>query len=194
MRRVAYGAALAVMAMSLAGCQSFREAAGMTKSSPDEFAVATKAPLIIPPDYNLKPPKPGAAPTNQIGPTAAAEGALYGTSQPVTSASGQLSTGEQELLTKAGATNSNDMIRQKIAADNHNMQASDQSFTNQLLFGMGSDHSGGTPVDANAEAQRLGTSKSGVVMGDDTSSPPPADDGGKKTIQDAIGGWLGDIF
>jgi len=27
----------------------------------DEFAVVTKAPLIMPPDYNLRPPRPGAA-------------------------------------------------------------------------------------------------------------------------------------
>lgn len=101
-----------LLGVGLTGCQSFREAAGMTKSSPDEFAVATKAPLIIPPDYNLKPPLPGAAPTNQVGPTEAAETALYGGRQPVTSTQGQLSAGEQELLTKAGASNSNDMIRQ----------------------------------------------------------------------------------
>ena len=59
MRRVVYLAALAGVAVSLAGCDSLREAAGLTKISPDEFAVATKAPLIIPPDYNLKPPQAG---------------------------------------------------------------------------------------------------------------------------------------
>jgi hypothetical protein len=50
----------------LVGCDSIREAAGITKEPPDEFAVVTKAPLVIPPDYNLRPPKPGAAPTNQV--------------------------------------------------------------------------------------------------------------------------------
>ena len=50
MRRVAYLAALAALAVSLAGCESLRKAAGLTKVSPDEFAVVTKAPLIIPPE------------------------------------------------------------------------------------------------------------------------------------------------
>lgn len=32
------------------------------RDSPDEFAVSRQAPLVIPPDYSLEPPQPGAAP------------------------------------------------------------------------------------------------------------------------------------
>ena len=32
------------------------------RDRPDEFAVSRQAPLIIPPDYSLEPPQPGAAP------------------------------------------------------------------------------------------------------------------------------------
>lgn len=190
MRRVVYLAALAGLAVSLVGCDSIRDAAGLTKISPDEFAVATKAPLIIPPDYNLAPPKPGAAPTNQISPTEQAEGALYGTRPSATTAQGPVSPGEQELLSKAGAADANDMIRQKIAADNRAMQASDEGFTNQLLFGMGSDHSQGTPVDADAEARRV--RGAAPDTGSEPETPPKAQKG--EMIQDAIGGWLDGIF
>ena len=69
-------AALGLGLAALQGCQSFRDEAGLTKQSPDEFAVTTKAPLIIPPDFNLHPPKPGAPPTNQQSPTEAAQAAL----------------------------------------------------------------------------------------------------------------------
>ncbi|WP_174298436.1 DUF3035 domain-containing protein, partial [Sphingomonas bacterium] len=31
------------------------------RSGPDELAVARQAPLVIPPDYALAPPQPGAA-------------------------------------------------------------------------------------------------------------------------------------
>jgi len=65
-------------ALALLGCQDIREAAGVVKTPPDEFAVVTKAPLVIPPDYNLRPPKPGAPPTNQSSPTDSAEAALTG--------------------------------------------------------------------------------------------------------------------
>lgn len=189
MRRVVYLAALAGLAISLVGCDSIRDAAGLTKNSPDEFAVATKAPLIIPPDYNLAPPKPGAAPTNQISPTEQAEDVLYGTRPSATTAHGPVSPGEQELLSKAGAANANDMIRQKIAADNRAMQASDESFTNQLLFGIGSDHSQGTPVDADAEKQRIDAGKSSGEV------PAPAAPGDESTtIQKDSGGWFDDIL
>ena len=34
---------------------------GYDRARPDEFAVARQAPLVIPPDFALVPPKPGAA-------------------------------------------------------------------------------------------------------------------------------------
>ena len=52
--------ALCGAALAVSGCSSMRDAAGLTKRSPDEFAVSTKAPLVIPPDFNLRPPMPGA--------------------------------------------------------------------------------------------------------------------------------------
>lgn len=44
----------------LSGCGGFQQAFGYGKSAPDEFAVLTKPPLIIPPDYTLRPPGEGA--------------------------------------------------------------------------------------------------------------------------------------
>ena len=37
-------------------------------SGPDEFAVVTRAPLSMPPDYGLRPPRPGAARPNETSP------------------------------------------------------------------------------------------------------------------------------
>jgi len=68
---------LAACAVSLMGCSSIRDAAGLGKQSPDEFAVVTKQPLIIPPEFNLRPPRDGAPPTNQVEPTDSAQSALY---------------------------------------------------------------------------------------------------------------------
>src|SRR5438046_9990780 len=70
--------ALSGMALLLIGCDSIREAAGVVKEPPDEFAVVTKSPLVAPPDFNLRPPKPGAQPTNQSSPTDSAQAALFG--------------------------------------------------------------------------------------------------------------------
>src|SRR5256885_5828083 len=129
-------AAASLLVLSLSACESLRNfVAG--KEPPDEFAVVTKAPLIIPPDYNLKPPKPGVAPLNQVSPTQSAEAALY-SEDPKTVAGtigGTYSAAEKMLPAQAGAASASDSIRQQIAADNSNQQSADESFTNQLLFG-----------------------------------------------------------
>jgi hypothetical protein len=41
----------------LSGCAR----SGYDRARPDEFAVARQAPLVIPPDFSLTPPQPGAA-------------------------------------------------------------------------------------------------------------------------------------
>src|SRR6202011_6425231 len=43
----------------LAGC-GFRQLIGLDRTLPDEFAVESRAPLTIPPDFDLRPPSPGA--------------------------------------------------------------------------------------------------------------------------------------
>ena len=43
----------------LAGCESTSKALGMSKVTPDEFRVVTKAPRVVPPDFALRPPAPG---------------------------------------------------------------------------------------------------------------------------------------
>ncbi len=150
-------AALACAALTLMGCNSIRSAAGMTKSAPDEFAVVTKAPLIMPPDYNLRPPRPGAPPLNQTLPTQAAEASLF-SNDPAAVAStitGKFSQGEKLLLAYAGAAQVSPTIRQQIAADNASLEASDSSFTDRLLFNTPTDKNG-HPINADAEAERLG--------------------------------------
>jgi hypothetical protein len=38
-----------------------KRAIGLERTSPDEFAVESRAPLTMPPDFELRPPQPGAA-------------------------------------------------------------------------------------------------------------------------------------
>src|SRR5580693_9204727 len=115
----------------LAGCQSLRDAAGLTKQPPDEFAVVTKAPLIVPPDFNLHPPSPGAAPLNQQDPTSAAESSLFNSTDPQTVAqgmTGNFTPGEKMLLANAGAQNADPAIRGNMQSDQGVMQGADPAF------------------------------------------------------------------
>jgi hypothetical protein len=161
--QVVHAAVLVGVGLALYGCDTIRDAAGLGKKPPDEFAVLTKAPLVVPPDYNLKPPRPGAAPTNQVKPTDAAQTALYG-NDPATIASsipGNSSQGEKLLLAYAGIANSDPEIRQHLASDGKNMLGTDDSFADEILFWNGPKPDPGKPVDADAEARRIDAKRAG---------------------------------
>src|SRR5215831_9885544 len=53
------GSAVAT-ALALAGCSDFKQAVGLEPTMPDEFAVESNPPLVVPPDFDLRPPAPGA--------------------------------------------------------------------------------------------------------------------------------------
>jgi hypothetical protein len=134
--RVLRFAALGASLVALAACGSLREEAGLTKQSPDEFAVTTKAPLIIPPDFNLRPPSPGAAPLNQTDPTSSAELAMFNSTDPATVAAqmqGNYSASEKMLLANAKAQNADPAVRAQLQSDDTNMQGADSSFTDRIL-------------------------------------------------------------
>src|SRR5690606_37352619 len=69
--------------LALAACEGVKQELGMTKQPPDEFAVvASKAPLVVPPDFTLRPPRPGAPRPQEPQPTEAARNALVAAEQP----------------------------------------------------------------------------------------------------------------
>jgi hypothetical protein len=187
------------LAVLLVGCESIREAAGITKHPPDEFAVVTKAPLVIPPDFNLRPPKPGASPTNQQDPTAEAKVDLTGTT-PGEEAATQARTysdAEKTLLAKTGAETADRKIRQQLEAENKQMEASDESFTDKVLFGSQPDE--GKPVNADAEAARLSDAKAQGQTSVTTPGPTARPDSQNKPddtpqIKKDDSGWLDGIL
>src|SRR5262245_9973341 len=84
----------------VSGCGSTQRMLGLEKSAPDEFRVITKAPLVVPPDYALRPPRPGdARPGPADAQAAAARAAVFGTDIGTKS-----SEGEKLLVAKAGAS------------------------------------------------------------------------------------------
>ncbi|QNE30664.1 DUF3035 domain-containing protein [Sphingomonas sp. NBWT7] len=99
---VALGAAAAAMLMSatLAGCAS----SGLDRDRPDEFAVARQPSLIIPPDFALVPPTPGAARVQSVtGAQAQTLEALFG--------SAPRSASEAAVVQSAGGATADPGIR-----------------------------------------------------------------------------------
>ena len=76
MKPYSVAAAVALIgALGLGGCQSASKALGMNRVTPDEFRVVTKAPLIVPPDFSLRPPGPGEPRPAELQPESAARAA-----------------------------------------------------------------------------------------------------------------------
>lgn len=100
-----------VLAAGMAsGCQSTQKALGLEKSAPDEFRVITKAPLVVPPDFALRPPRAGEARPGPADASAAgARAAVFGTD-----VGSKASEGEKLLVVKAGAAAVDPTVRTQV--------------------------------------------------------------------------------
>lgn len=97
----------------LAGCGSMGDALGVSKHPPDEFAVVTKAPLVVPPQYHIRPPRPGTPRPQEQSAQALAVSALF----PGRETLPEPSAGQQALLEKAGAARADSAVRTSLNAD-----------------------------------------------------------------------------
>jgi len=79
MRKITALIALSASALLLSGCGG----GGLfNRSRPDEFAVQRQAPLVVPPDFALTPPAPGAPRPTDTSTASQAQAALFGSPQP----------------------------------------------------------------------------------------------------------------
>lgn len=120
---------LAAVAATASGCAGFRKAVGGGKNPPDEFAIATKAPLVVPPDYALRPPKPGEARPRELSAAERARQVLLGDQN-----AAPPTEGEQHLLVKANAMTADPNIRAVLDIETGQRVSKDRSFANQLMF------------------------------------------------------------
>jgi hypothetical protein len=149
-------AAILTLGLALIGCESIRQATGAAKAPPDEFTVLTKAPLIIPPDYNLRPPQPGVASRNEIDPDDQARAALFpqNAAAAVAALGVNYSDGEKLLLTKTNALSVDPNIRRSITSD---VGQEDQGpgFAQKVLYQGANAPAGSAPAAAAAPANAM---------------------------------------
>jgi hypothetical protein len=136
-----------VAALGVSACQSQR--------TPDEFRVVRKAPLTVPPDYNLRPPSPGEARPQELSNEAQARVAVFGTDL----ARGA-SDGEKLFIAKAGGETTERTVRQQIDFDSAQILRKNRSFADMILsFGRKPAES---VIDPSAEAERLRSEQESV--------------------------------
>lgn len=193
-------AALAGAALPLAGCDSLNRALGRTRVIPDEFQVVSNAPLAIPPDYALRPPRVASGRDQELSATDQARESVFrvGDQQaalPVPSAA--RSAGEADLLRQTGASTVSPEIRQQIETDPKEGVPFERSLVDKLIFWEGPK----TPPSANVinpseEASRLRLSQTVAT----TSGPSPvvtSGEAGTPTIERTTtkkSSWFGWLF
>ncbi len=138
--------------VTLAACENAKQELGIERTSPDEFAVVRRAPLAMPPDYALRPPRPGAARPQEQASTDQAETTVFGGTNTNKTKSG---SGEQALLQQAGADAARPNIRQIVDRETAATAPAKQPAVKKLL-GLGkAAQPAASVVDAKAESDRL---------------------------------------
>ena len=72
------GSAALVALVALSGCGGGKGGVMAGRGAPDEFLVSKRAPLTIPPDFALTPPKPGAPRPQEADSSQQALSAMFG--------------------------------------------------------------------------------------------------------------------
>lgn len=159
-------AALLALAAGLGGCSEAQKAFGLTKNPPDEFQVVARAPLSLPPNYNLPAPEPGAPRPQEGTARDQARNAVFGTQGQLAAVqpglalgdpggvSPDATPGEQALLQSAGAIGVDPRIRQEVNAETQAEVEQSQAFVDRLIFWRKSDQPG-IVIDPAKEQQRL---------------------------------------
>ncbi len=146
-------AALLLVAFALTACSNVRDQLGLTKKPPDEFTVVRKAPLVLPPNFNLRPPTPGAPQDRSPAATELARRALTGNRTGQTAAAP--SAGEQALLRQAGTSRAEPNIRKVLLAETTQLSEKDKTLVERLIFWRDPNVEDEDILDPAAESRRL---------------------------------------
>jgi hypothetical protein len=147
------------LALALGACSGIGEQLGLSKKSPDEFRVVSHEPLALPPDFQLRPPEPGAPRPQEGTAQQQAQIAVFravpsSAPAPGTDPNADLTPGEQALLLSAGADRTEPNIRQLINQETSEINEADETFITKLIFWYEPEPPG-VIVDPDAEARRL---------------------------------------
>lgn len=129
-------AGLLVAVGLLSGCDTVGDALGINRSSPDEFRVVARAPLEVPPDFNLRPPQPGSPRPQELDRDNRVTASVFGAAGGLTDArtSAAQSAGEAAFLGAAGADAANPDIRAIVDRENPGVVVAERSFLDRLMF------------------------------------------------------------
>src|SRR5689334_7929492 len=174
----------------LGGCSAFENLDGGKKVSPDEFKIVSHSPLTMPPNAELRPPRPGEPRPQEVTPADQAKEALSPTlaGQVQARVSGQAASGpgdasEKSLVAKASAGGVDPNIRGVVNKDTKMLADNNKTFIDSLIFWQDKQPSG-TIIDPTKEQQRI---RDAQASGQPSPAPSP-------TIERRQRGLLEGIF
>jgi len=161
LRKIIGVSAIATLGLTTTACTTTSRALGLTKQAPNEFNILTKAPLVVPPEYNLRPPRIGESSSENNYTQEAARKALIGDVDDA-----EPSKGEIVLMTKANVGRANQEIRVVVDGQN-SVERKTSSFSDRILFwNNGSTRTrDGQPLNAETEAKRMESIKAATGGG-----------------------------
>ncbi len=178
----------AAVAIGLGGCGGVKRQLGLTKQAPDEFRVVKRAPLSLPPDFELRPPTPGAERPQEGTARDQARKVVFRNTEekssgPEASPADGRSRGERALLARAGVDEANPQIRQIVNRETRQISEESRNFFDRLIFWQ-QQPGPESVVDAEAEARRL---RENAALGKDaTEGETPTIERKKKGILEGI--------
>lgn len=127
-----------------AGCASSTGAS----NAPDEFRVVKKAPLVVPPDYNLRPPQAGQAQPFEVDEARAGIATAFGSN-----VGAGASASERALVAAAGANSVSPVIREQVDYEEAKTIRKSVDISDRVMFWKKSDNedvsdsaTGGEPI------------------------------------------------
>ena len=169
---------LSLTVLLVSACGEVREDLGLGRNPPDEFAVVERAPLSLPPDYGLRPPRPGAPRPQSVDTTQRASETLFNGQAPVQA--NAPSEGEKALLAATGAAKANPDIRDVVDRESSQKVVASPHLIQRLLDN--SNEKPATTVDAVAESERIKKAQ---------ENNQPITQGATPVIEKQDTGWLG---
>lgn len=167
---------IALAGLSTAACANRNNVGQLANVTPDEFLVLARAPLVVPPDYALRPPLPGEPRPQELNPEATARTALIGQRNTVANTG---TAGERALMIKAKADQADPKIKEVIDDEQGDLSHKPEGFANWVMFWDKSKPetqtrptSGpSTPLNAEEEARRLQNLTAGQAISIQRDAP-----------------------
>lgn len=184
-------ALLCCVLVALSACNKTKQTLGLTRQEgPDEFSVMERAPLSVPPDYALRPPRAGTFEGNNVPAQAQARRIILGSETEGDTAPAAASSATDLVLQKAGADQAQPNIRATLDKETTVLSTQNKTVAEKLLFFTKDKGPAVTPaekLDAREEAQKL--NRAGINAptpgkmkqpAPDATAPAPTTDTGTK--------------